>query len=163
MCPSLGNGDGNFPRRIRQKKSKYIKIISLREHHPNNYKMKTWVTSYNKDGNAFIKSNISVPGNIQLYLLSHSEGTTQEDFSTGIYRIYKPNKRKRQKQAKDLHIETKKNKELKIGNLSLLIPKTNFTLWKFWNIAEHTCQNVDWGTDNINNWIFLPAVFKVKI
>ena len=69
-----------------------------------------------------------MPGNIQLYLLSHSEGTTQEDFSTGIYRIYKPNKRKRQKQAKDLHVETKKNKELKIGNLSLLIPKTNFTL-----------------------------------
>ena len=86
------------------------------------------MTSYNKDGNAFIKSNISVPGNILLYLLSHSERTTQEDFNTDIYRIYKPNKRKRQKQAKDLHIETKKKKELKIGNLSLQIPKTNFTL-----------------------------------
>ena len=37
---------------------------------------------------------ISVTGNILLDLLSHSEETTQEDFWTYIYEIYKPNKKK---------------------------------------------------------------------
>ena len=132
MCPSLGNGDGElFPKWIRQKKSKYIKIISLMEHHLNHYKMEIWVTSYDKDGNAFIKPIISMPGNILLDLLSHSEETTQEDFSTYIYEIYKPNKRKDKSMLKPC-ISKQRKKELKIGNLSLLIPKPNFKLWKFW-------------------------------
>ena len=131
MCPSLGNGDGElFPKWIRQKKSKYIKIISLMEHHLNHYKMEIWVTSYDKDGNAFIKPIISMPGNILLDLLSHSEETTQEDFSTYIYEIYKPNKRKDKSMLKTCILRQRK-KELKIGKLSLLILKTNSKLWQF--------------------------------
>ena len=127
-----------MPRRIRQSESKYIEIISLRDHPLNHYKMKTWVTSYNEDGNAFIQSIISVPGNILIFfLLSHSEETTQEDFSTDIYKAYEPNKSKYKSLPKTC-ISHQRKKELNIGKLSLLILKTNSKLWKFWkkNIAE---------------------------
>ena len=68
------------------------------------------MTSYDKDGNAYIKPIISVPGNILLDLLSHSEETTQEDFSTYMYEIYIPNKRKDKSMLKTCILRQRKKR-----------------------------------------------------
>ena len=87
------------------------------------------MTPHDKIKTVMLSSNpfISVTGNILLDLLSHSEETTQEDFWTYIYEIYKPNKKKDKSMLKTC-ITKQRKKELKIGNLSLLIPKPNFKL-----------------------------------
>ena len=95
------------------------------------------MTSYDKDGNAFIKPIISVPGNILLDLLSHSEETTQEDFSTYIYEIYKPNKRKDKSMLKTC-ISSQRKKRTEHWKLILTNSETKHQVMK---VLKETSQS----------------------
>ena len=107
------------------------------EHHLNHCKMKIWVTAYDKDGNAFIKPIISVPWNILLDLSSHFEETTQEDFSTYIYEIYKPNKRKDKSMLKTC-ISSQRKKRTENWKLILTNSETKLQVMK---VLKETSQS----------------------